>query len=269
MSVNESQVVVNTPHKTKKRLSNETRELIVDLVINQQKTQREVSKLLKIPESTVRGVVNVFLKCGRIKAVSFVPKKERKITKEAENQILAWFDHNPTYTNREIAVKLRKKFGITVTPQTISKVTKRNKLTFKMIHEVIVTHSFERIKQLRKDWANDFQKNQPSQTHMFFVDEAGFNIHLHRSKGRSISGMRANYRMTGKRAANFTLIAAIGVQGLAYDSVHLGSVNGSIFLKAMEEFLDVLDEKFANEIVEGISPDEIPGQPLLDDNDIT
>lgn len=118
----------------KKRVFLEDRERIIELVFDRRQSLANVSRVLRIPYSTVRDIVKVYKDEGRVEPKSSRPPRHQKITEEHEQQILAWLNDNPTYTNKELAQKLEQQFGVHVVPSTVSKITTKNKLTFKMVH---------------------------------------------------------------------------------------------------------------------------------------
>lgn len=69
-----------------------------------------------------------------------------------------------------------------------------------------------------------------------YVDESGWNLHLHRRKGRSAKGDRAVVSQKVSKGANITLIAAVSPTiGLVNHVVRIGSTNAGVFADFMAE----------------------------------
>ncbi|XP_035982894.1 uncharacterized protein LOC118557294 [Fundulus heteroclitus] len=130
---------------------------------------------------------------------------------------------------------------------TIDRVLRRQKMQMKQVYRV----PFERNSARHKDLCYEYvqrilQLDAMARPHEYlFLDEAGFNLHKRRQRGRNIIGQRAITEVPGQRGGgggggNITLCAAMGLEGLVHRQAVLGSYNTQLLLTFLEELKDIL-----------------------------
>ena len=74
--------------------------------------------------------------------------------------------------------------------------------------------------------------------HLIYIDESGFNLWTHRTRGRSQRGQRAQRVVGARRCPNFTLILAVSSQrGRIYHSIHDRGTTAEVFNAFQENLL--------------------------------
>ncbi|KAL7868728.1 hypothetical protein SRHO_G00101120 [Serrasalmus rhombeus] len=74
-----------------------------------------------------------------------------------------------------------------------------------------------------------------------FIDEAGFNLHKIRRRGRNIIGNRAIVNVPGHRGGNITMCAAIGPRGVIHHHAQLGPYNTPRLVSFLDELKNLLN----------------------------
>lgn len=98
-------------------LSNEMRKLIINLHSNGKKMS-EIARIVERSHSTVRSVVQIFLRTGRVEKIQRKGQKP-KLTRRHKSHILREIRKNPQKSAVNLAADLKKNFAVIVTPQTV------------------------------------------------------------------------------------------------------------------------------------------------------
>ena len=78
---------------------------------------------------------------------------------------------------------------------------------------------------------------------LIFIDEAGFNLWLKRSRGRAPVGERAVRVMAGQRGANLTMAFTINS---CHGIIHHNLLHGSMTVLLFDEFIQLLIQIIPN-----------------------
>ena len=122
---------------------------------------------------------------------------------------------------------------------SIFSVLRQLRITLKKCHlELDRVNSAPTISS-RKEYALHFISCAPlDMAKCMFIDESGFNLHLHRTQGRSVKGHRAKIMLPTIRGRNVTLIAAINSRGVIHTKIVEDSTcNGKKFCVFMTELM--------------------------------
>ena len=93
----------------------------------------------------------------------------------------------------------------------------------------------EDVKLARKAHAEWLIAEDP---HIIYIDESSFNVWTSRTRGRSLSGQRAQRVVGARRCPNFTLILAVSSQrGRVHHTVHNGGTTAEKFNNFVTELL--------------------------------
>lgn len=110
----------------------------------------------------------------------------------------------------------------------------------------VTTKNLEWVPQVQNDehhinWRQDYCKAAITwdRGNLIFIDETGFNMHLHRKRGRSLKGMRAHAIEKNSPGIRINVCAAVSaVQGLVKYKCILTTYNTDEFATFMQELLD-------------------------------
>ncbi|XP_011270919.1 hypothetical protein CAOG_09202 [Capsaspora owczarzaki ATCC 30864] len=267
---NEAQATESRAPRKCVHLEDPERKRIIDLAVDRALPLVTVASMLHHPISTVSNVVQRFKERGEWTSHHVNPKGCRVLTAEHLHFLEMELDKNVNVTNQELQDLLLTTFGIQVHQATIGRAMLRQGFTFKRVYEQVKVKNSPEIKAQRKKWAELFEAFQTPVDRLFYVDESGFNANQHRTRGRSRKGARAIVQVGSIRAANFTLIAAIGMSGVVLNEIQLGGVTGHVFAEAMTKLFDKLEAKNAvDTAASGIAVDELPVQQLEPDLPLT
>jgi len=97
----------------------------------------------------------------------------------------------------------------------------------------------------RMTYARDFLSHAPANMEKcIFIDESGFNLHLHRNMARSKIGSRAKIILPTVRGRNVSLVAAMSIHGIIHTKViDDGNCNGPKFCAFVRELVAILLQK--------------------------
>ncbi|XP_011270400.1 hypothetical protein CAOG_08770 [Capsaspora owczarzaki ATCC 30864] len=277
---NDDQEIAQATPRKRQRMSLDLRRQIVALRDEDLCTFREITDYLDVPVATVHNVCTKFRETGIIEPRASKPPNRTVVTREMEEFLAEEIDKDCAVTNGMLADKLHEKFDVKVNATTIGRHVKRMGIDFKMIYEQVTRKNSMAVKMKRQEWFQDLANANIPQSRIFYVDECGFNINMHRSRGRAPKGKRALKNVDSIRAPNWTLICVIGDTGVVHYDIHHGPVNQHVFQRTMAKFIHVLEgrelephtagDSFRNDEDHGTSDDEndsdqAPEQELEDE----
>ncbi|TKY89231.1 hypothetical protein EX895_001762 [Sporisorium graminicola] len=223
--------------KQRNAVADREREQIIRMVIVLGKTKAEVAKVMGRPYSTISTVVQAFLDHGTTtsKKKGGQVVQRSTISEEHIQTNIAYINDRPAATLHEINEHLIQHSGPSVPRSQMSRVLiDRCAITLKRIALEHDRHQCEELIDIRQNWLVDFETNYSWKNAIFF-DEAGFNLHTHRSVGRATVGERAIQRNSpADRKKNMSLLVAVSSGGIEASYIALGGWNGdiiTIFLK--------------------------------------
>ena len=98
------------------------------------------------------------------------------------------------------------------------------------------------VKAARKQYCKE-QLEDTCRLEKIFIDECGFNFHLHRTRGRSIVGPNAVITMRTQRGLNQSLIAATSKSGLIHYRTVVKGINSELFQSFLGEVSSLIGEE--------------------------
>lgn len=225
--------------------SNESRKRLIDAVFNLQKSVKEAADVLNIKYQTALSICRIFSKESRdfVKPKSGAP---RKFNSRMKNMILKHFSDDPTSTLkrcRMIIEENRDELGGKVPSlSSIDRILKENRISFKTLQLVPIERNSPSTIEARRKYAINFCRLEGS-VEFVFIDEFGCNLALRGCKGRSRIGTRAHIETSGRRGANLSVCAAIGVNGPIFHLSRTGPFNTENFLNFLNSLKDMLNEE--------------------------
>ncbi|KAG2210693.1 hypothetical protein INT45_005651 [Circinella minor] len=85
--------------------------------------------------------------------------------------------------------------------------------------------------KIMKPWYRGFKKENIDYDEYNFIDEAGFNLHLRRTFGRSKKGQPAKEGVSNNRGVNVSILGAIAAEGITVmDVLEKNYMRGRIFI---------------------------------------
>jgi hypothetical protein len=140
--------------------------------------------------------------------------------------ITEWIDERPDLTLASLKAKLSQEKNVNVSLKTISKTLTKIGFTFKLLRTIPISWNTPETILGRKPFAMDFIENAPfDRQNILWIDEVGFNLHIHRSHGRAHRGQRASIQVPNSQGRNISVCAAMSQEGLIHTRVVVGSTN--------------------------------------------
>lgn len=187
--------------------SNEIRKLVVKKIIEYGEPISKVVSDLHLKRTTVNSIIQVYRRTGRILKSVVRGKPRQKITDDVGLFIELLLETHPTITLFNIKNLIHTRFDLHVSIPVIRKYLYILKITLKRCSLVLDrVNDPERI-ELRQLFATEFLTGVSlNDVNNIFIDESGFNLHMRRNYGRSLSGSRVSE----------TVPAVKGVETLRY-----------------------------------------------------
>ncbi|XP_049331040.1 uncharacterized protein LOC125799111 [Astyanax mexicanus] len=196
---------------------------------------------------TVASVIRAFREENRIERRPARGGRHQKFTLEQETTIVNMVLENNAITLREIRDRvLEDNVHFTnidqVSLSTIDRVLKRHQLSMKQVYRVPFERNSDYVKEQRCQYVQRVLELDASAVpyEYIFIDEAGFNLHKIRRRGRNIIGNRAIVNVPGQRGGNITMCAAIGHRGVIHHHAQLGPYNTPRLVSFLDELKNLL-----------------------------
>lgn len=219
-----------------KNHSNDMRETVIDLVVNQGKKQSQVSKDLRIPKSTLYGIIKDYRLTEKINKSQKGGSRNITLTQDVKSSLIALINDDCTITLQSMIDKL----NLTVHPSTIWRWLKAMNMTFKIARSIPQSRNCDSVKMERKMYAEWYINIAIDRRYnnIIFVDESPFTLHMLRNHGRALRGQTPNPVVTNSRGDNITMILAVSATNVVHCEAIFTNVNHIIF----QEFLSKLEQ---------------------------
>lgn len=227
------------------KISLETKEAVVRMVLSEGYLYKDVASLLNIKESTAKSIVQIYKKND----CEFITKKRGgnnkiKLTNDILSIIERIVERTPATTLKEISKKVEEESGIMLSHTTIQNGLIQLQITTKRLSSVLDRVNIQSTLVKRADYAMDFILYSPEdKSRCIFLDESGFNLHLKRNIGRSKVGTKATIKIPTVRGRMITLILAMNqCKILNYRIIKDGTCNGIKFNSFIDETVEIINQ---------------------------
>ena len=194
----------------------------------------QISNFHNIPKSTIHS----FLKT---KTVNNIEKKKGRpslLTEEILSLIELSIENKNTLTLKELKRLIFESKQVSLSPTTIFRALNFLKLTRKRVQTVPIERNSVQTKNKRFDFAFymlPYVNSDPFK--IIYLDESGFNCHLTRNYGRSISGTSPISLVPASPGKNLSLIQIISIEKVIYFEIYEGAINANIFKAFLQQAL--------------------------------
>lgn len=222
------------------RCTNEVREIIIKLVINEGKSQAEASRTLGVPASTISYIVKKYYEIGTEKIQKTGGAKRLLLTDTIKQNLMAIVNDNSTVTISGMIRALQ----IDVHPSTIWRWLKKINISFKMVRSIPRMRNNPAVKIERQAYV-EWYRSMPINIRynkLIFVDESPFNLHMLRSHGWSMRGETPNPILGNARGRNVTMILAVSCTNVVFCEAVYANVDGNIFRQFLRSIHRVLGD---------------------------
>ena len=158
------------------------------------------------------------------------------IDDEIRATLVAIVEEHPTYTlvqlNAELRARLPHKRHISTT--SVARCLMNSLIVIKKVEDSPAERNTEATKTTRRAYVTWLMQVQV-ETELVFIDEAGINLWLRRTRGRAPRGQRAIRVVNGRRGRNLTIVFAISNRrGLLRHELFEGGMKGDVFIQFLE-----------------------------------
>jgi len=171
------------------KLSNQIREHVITAIVDENKTHSEVAIILGVSRTTISTIISVFRKQNQIHCLPTKSNWKKKLTRGQEKVVV-----NMVKEQNDIALKTIQQRMIScndmffnihyINLTTINRVLKRNKISMKNLDIIPISRNTPSTIEKRYKYVRECIQNNGECT--IFLDEAGFNLHFQRHRGRNI-----------------------------------------------------------------------------------
>ncbi|KAG2216845.1 hypothetical protein INT45_013989 [Circinella minor] len=125
------------------------------------------------------------------------------------------YDKNPSATLKQAQDQLWERFTVAITQSGLQKhLVKCCGLTMKKLKKVTAYRNLLETIKKKMNWVFNMDKENINYDEYNFIDEAGFNLHLRRTFGRSKKGQPAKEGVSNNRGVNVSILGAIAAEGI-------------------------------------------------------
>ena len=203
----------------------------------------DLARVLGIKRKTAYSII------ARFKATGFVVRRRGgnrrpKITDEIRRTSVEIVEENSDFTLDQINAELRRRLpdAAHISISSLCTVLDGELLTMKKLEDSPAERNSEAVKNQRRLYA-DWLLQDGVNNQLVFIDEAGYNLHTKRTRGRARRGERAVRVVAGDRGPNYTVCFAVSPQlGLVFHTIDNGRMTNEKFQKNLREVSTKLGE---------------------------
>ena len=197
---------------------------------------QELARQLGIKRTTAWAIVNRAKKRDGVVALPRGGRRHQKRDNEIGDVLAAIVEEHPTFTLEqlkvELAVRLPQKPRLSTT--TVARCLTGRLIVMKKMEDAPAERNSARVKAMRNDYAR-WLLNEGVAMELVYIDEAGINLWVRRTRGRARRGERAVRVVGGQRGRNFTVTFAISNRrGLVHHEIFEGGMTSDRFNNFLE-----------------------------------
>lgn len=224
------------------RLTDESRSEIARLHVSEGKTAAEIVRILNVNGimttlKTVESVIKVLRTEGRVQTKP-APHHQSKYTAEEEQQLISIQQQHNDFTYSQLRAEWQQLTNSTkpLTNGTIHTMLNRNRISTKNLVPVPQARNTPEAIEERKTYCEEaIAWDRPV---LIFIDETGFDKHLHRKRGRNTIGKIATYSQITSAGCRLNVCAAVSpIYGLIMYRVLLSSWDQQQFSHFINDLL--------------------------------
>lgn len=222
-------------------VTNENRRRIIESYLNGH-SRKQMSSLLGIKYSTITSIIAVYNKENRLEKKLKGGARKKSLLPEHLDVIREWIDENCGITLKVIRNRLLDKFKIAISEQTVNRYIGAFNYTFKNATPIPMKRNDDQVINSRHDYAVKFLDilSKFDESHLFFVDEVGFNVSMRTKRGRSLAGTPAVHVVSGLRTRNISVCCAMTKNGIVKYSSQTSAFKTSTFADFIDSLLDYI-----------------------------
>lgn len=225
-------------------ISNQRRHMII-AAHQRGDNAKDIANYEELSVSTIKSIIKKFEDSGSINKIQRGGAKRSKMTDEQREFISDEVDKNCAITLKSLRDLFIAKFGNYIGLTTIYDNLKRIDYSMKLLTPVPIRRNDEDTLISRRNYAREFlqlESQYPDEC-IYFVDEVGFSLAMHRRLGRSVIGHPANLVVKQLRSKNVSVCCAFNRKSLFYYDVNVKPYNNESFAGYINNFFQFLEKK--------------------------
>jgi transposase len=234
----------------KRKLSNDTRRLIIN-AYNNQNSVEEIAILFECHKKTVQRIVDIYQSEGRVVGKPSGGCKRKILGDEHKRAIQSYVSEDCSISLERISSKLFQDFGIRVGKSTVHRTMGQFSYSFKRVTLIPERRNDEGTIETRYTYARDFLSllSEHDGENIFFLDEAGFNVSMRAKSGWAPKGERAVHTVTNLRTRNISLCCTMSKNGAFHYRTQNFPYNSVSFGQYVDDLLRVFDGREMSGVV--------------------
>ncbi|KAG0436290.1 hypothetical protein DMUE_4295 [Dictyocoela muelleri] len=214
------------------------------VIIEQEKTQVEMCRILKISKSALRKMIKRYHSGDFDDLRNFKTteqlKKGAKKNYEIENcAVQMELEVNPCTTLQSLSLNINNNNDINLSTSSIHRRIKMLQYTRKILTKIPINRNSDVNKTLRVEYAN-FISTIPNNK-IVFLDESGFNLYLTPKYGYSPKNVKACITVPNSKGKNVSFLCAISIEGIYMTKTIKGSFKSADLILFINNDLPLLD----------------------------
>lgn len=216
--------------RTRKRISQQERITIINHHLNGLR-KSSISDIMKIPRSTIFGIISIFEKEGRISENIRGGDRRTKISNENKELLQKKVDEDPTISLKQLKEYAESRFNLNVGCSTIDRCLRSFHYTLKSVVNVPERRNCPVTIEKRFVYAEKFHRMHLDldDKRFIFIDEVGFCVSSRAKKGRSLIGTSVYVATPSIRSRNISIIASMNKYGMVNHLINNRPVTGVDF----------------------------------------
>lgn len=212
---------------------------LITIIINSHnsgETVKSISRIVGRAKSTVRSVIKRYLDRGDATPIRPSVVRPKIFDASRLETLRSLLDQNATLTLARMQEILNTEHQIQTSRTTVYRAINEFHYSFKRIrNEPVARNEPENILaryHYATTWAAEVAPYEEAA--IIYIDEAGFNVSMRPSYGRSLVGNRASIRVPAIRSRNISIICAINRNGLVHYESSSSAINRISFLSFLQ-----------------------------------
>lgn len=191
----------------------------------------ELARQLGIKRTTAWAIINRAELNGGEVALRRGGARRTKVTEDLIHAVVGIVELHPEYTLDQIIGEIRvsQPHFPTISRTTLCRILNGRLIVLKKLEDAPHERNSDATKEAREQFAR-WMMEVGVNCQLVFIDEAGANLWMRRTRGRAVRGERAVRVVGGRRARNLTMTFAVShTRGLIFHDLQEGGMTANKF----------------------------------------
>lgn len=205
---------------------------------------KDIAAQFELSYKSVYSVKRLYERTGRWKALPRGGHRPTKLNDEQREFIIGCVRDDCTVILGEIGNKVKSRYGVEVSDQTISRTLKGFHYSLKRVTRKAAAADTINCVEERYRYATWFNRlSRRKREKLVFTDETGFAVSMRRFTGYAPVGQRAVKTVAAIRTVNYTVFAAMTASSIIPFAIQNHAGNTQTFLSYIKLLIAFFEEK--------------------------